>query len=301
MKVEEGKIKDDESYILDSVGLRLLLKEISLSKKLIVGHNCLLDLMYLINQCFKDLPEDYNEFKKIVHQIFPNIIDTKFIANSEKFKETFNSSVLKNVYERILMAPFKPVKYEWENPYLTYDLEDQNMKEHEAGFDAFLTGYIFLVILDYLKVPLDDKFEKSKQLSPFLNRIALQRIMTPYIYISGQEPLLSRSHVFYIKFPSTWQSSDIQDIFKNYGAVNVAWVDSTSAFVSLYNKENSSCVIKTIKKAAGFEIKSFADYQVETKSESLKRKKENNSEETSTCDSSPQLKRKKTFKESNSW
>lgn len=303
-KLESDRVRDDERNLIDSIGLRLIMKEISASKKLIVGHNCLLDIMYIMTQCFQDLPENYDTFKKLVHEKFPNIIDTKFIANSEKFKEIFSSTVLNDVYERLLKKPFNPVPIKWENEYVTYNLE--NPKEHEAGYDSFLTGYCFLLILNYLKVELAPKFEKSKELSIFLNRIALQRISLPYIHLTGTEPNPNRSHVFYIKFPHTWATSDIQDHFRNYGPVQIAWVDNSTAFVSLYNKENSSCVIKTIGKVNGFEIKSFADYQSESVRMQKKRKNEDSDTEQNSSNkgedhSRSKRNKKDTFKESNNW
>lgn len=114
-------------------------------------------------------------------------------------------------------------------------------------------------------------------MNPFLNRIALQRISVPYIYVTGKEPKFSRDHVFLVTFPPTWQSSDIQDRFKNYGPIQIAWTSDKTAWVSLYNKENASCVLKTIDRPPGFEIQSFAQYQaVDTRKRdmSLKRKKE---------------------------
>ncbi|KAG5676597.1 hypothetical protein PVAND_006420 [Polypedilum vanderplanki] len=212
LKLEKDKIRDDENSLIEKIGIRLLMKEISKSKKPIVAHNCLLDFFYILTQCFEDLPENYNDFKKLIHRIFPNIIDTKFIAHSDHLKEFFSSTVLNQVLERLQKPPFKEIELEWENPYNTYSLKSP--KEHEAGYDSFLTGYCFLALLDHLNVPLELNFEKSKALAPFLNRIALQRIALPYIHITGDEPKLNRTHVFHIKFPQTWQVSDIQDHFK---------------------------------------------------------------------------------------
>lgn len=70
----------------------------------------------------------------------------------------------------------------------------------------------------------------------------------------------TRDHVFHIKFPSTWRSSDIQEIFKNYGQVYINWVNNSAAFVSLQNRENSSVVIKTIQRPGGFSILTLKQY-----------------------------------------
>lgn len=319
LEIEKNRQKEDEIYITESVGLRLLLKELSASKKLIVGHNCLLDLMYLMTQCFESLPDDYERFKALTHQIFPNIIDTKFIGASEKFKDVFSSTILNQLYERLLEDPFKKIDVEFENPYHTYSFEYP--KEHEAGFDSYLTGYCFLIIAKYLKIQLSGNFEpnKCKELNPFLNRIALPRAITPYIYVTGKEPKVSRDHVFFVKFSPSWQTSDIQETFKNYGPIFISWTSNSSAYVSLCNKENASCVLKTITKPAGFEIQSLASLQSSEKAQrdlSRKRKKEASESSESSSSSPPPIKangsqdqkknkkgkaKKKAFAEDDNW
>lgn len=298
IKIEELRKNDDDNYLIDTIGLRLLMKEISQSKKLLVGHNCLRDFIYITTQCFQTLPHDYDEFKKTIHGIFPNIIDTKFISSSEKYKEIFSTTVLNHVYDRLKSSPFESVDFEFENIFQSYNLK--NPKEHEAGYDSFLTGYVFLVLLKHLKVPLAPKFEKSKQLSPFLNRIGLARISTPYIYITGQEPNITRSHVFHIKFPTSWQTNDIQDHFKNYGPIQISWVDNGSAFISLYNRENSSCVIKTIAKPHEFKIESFDDFHRKQNAVNLLKRKKIDSESES-ANNGEGSKKMKTFAEANNW
>lgn len=300
-KIEQNRQKEEEVYISEAVGLRLLLKEISASKKLIVGHNCLLDLMFLITQCFEDLPSNYSDFKTLTHRIFPNIVDTKVLGTSEKFKEMFPSTVLNQLHQRLTESPFEKIDVEFEDPYNTYSFEYP--KEHEAGYDSFLTGHCFLVFLSYLKVPLNAQFEpnKCKELVPFLNRIAVQRIQNSFIYVTGQEKTFQRDHFFFIKFPPTWQTSDIQDHFKNYGPVRIDWVSNISAFISLFSKENASCVLKTISRPPGFEIQSLAEYQAEEKRDSSRKRKkgESISESSESGSANNEIKCQKTIAKGN--
>lgn len=144
-------------------------------------------MMYIIKQCFAPLPPTYNEFKLQVHKLFPNFIDTKFIGNTPQYKEIFNSTVLIHLYHRLCEEPFEKTVVEWEDRYHAYSLDEP--KEHEAGFDSYLTGYCFLTIAKHLKVDFNENFEphKCNALKPFLNRIALQRSLVPYIFITGKE------------------------------------------------------------------------------------------------------------------
>ena len=56
------------------------------SKKLIIGHNMLLDLMYSIRQFVSALPETLDEFKSMLLCIFPQVLDTKLMASQLPFK-----------------------------------------------------------------------------------------------------------------------------------------------------------------------------------------------------------------------
>ena len=165
----------------------------------------LLDIYYIVKQFFEALPTDYNDFKQLVHKMFPkyvfhdkfrmlinlryfSIIDTKFMCTSQNFKELINSTVLQHVYQTIKEPPFEETIIEWKNPEFCYSLVNQ--KEHEAGFDAFLTGYCLIGLLKYLKVPLVDNFnpQKCQQIRQFVNRIYVQGIQqNPYIFLTGRE------------------------------------------------------------------------------------------------------------------
>lgn len=70
-ELELEKIKKDEEYYFDVVGLSYVMKLLSDTKKIIVGHNMLLDLLYVLKQFFGPVPDDFNEFKKFAHGIFP--------------------------------------------------------------------------------------------------------------------------------------------------------------------------------------------------------------------------------------
>lgn len=49
-------------------------------KKPIVGHNTLLDLMFMYKQFYRPLPYKYKDFKTEIHQIFPLVYDTKYVS-----------------------------------------------------------------------------------------------------------------------------------------------------------------------------------------------------------------------------
>lgn len=70
----------------------------------------------------------------------------------------------------------------------------------------------------------------------------------------------NREHVFHVMFPETWTQNDIINHFRKYGPVQIRWIDSSSAFVALVNRENSSILIKTIENTKGVKVSTFSTY-----------------------------------------
>ena len=58
----------------------------SQNKKLIVGHNMLLDIMYTVQQFVHPLPNTLDEFKCLATCVFPEVLDTKLMGSMMPFK-----------------------------------------------------------------------------------------------------------------------------------------------------------------------------------------------------------------------
>jgi len=57
-------IKNINNSFIKKVGFTLIFQEILPSKKVIVGHNCFCDLLFLFQHFDSDLPESLIDFKK---------------------------------------------------------------------------------------------------------------------------------------------------------------------------------------------------------------------------------------------
>ena len=80
---EDDLFKKDnlKEVVLDIyLGFSKVFKLLASSKKTIIGHNILLDLMFMHQQFYKPLPDSYKEFKSNIHTLFPQIYDTKFLS-----------------------------------------------------------------------------------------------------------------------------------------------------------------------------------------------------------------------------
>lgn len=66
------------------VGARCILDEITRGQKLLVGHNCFYDFLHLYQTFYGDLPDSIQEFKSAWLQLFPQTLDTKYLAEAHE-------------------------------------------------------------------------------------------------------------------------------------------------------------------------------------------------------------------------
>ncbi|XP_044015716.1 poly(A)-specific ribonuclease PARN-like isoform X1 [Aphidius gifuensis] len=272
-KKETYRREKENIAIKEAVGLTALLRKIADSQKLIVGHNMLLDLCHIVRQFFGPLPENYSEFKALIHNLFPKLIDTKIIAQSSMLKDYIPSSVLSHVFETLSKKPFTmpdviPIKNR------SYD----SAAYHEAGYDAFVTGMSFIAMTNFLsKNQMKEQHTGSSQfdietilpvssvLSPFLNKLLIVRFKDPqYINLSGNDPSPNRDHVFHITLPQNQKTSNISQLFHQYGGAYISWISDTTAYVSLNRREQISVLKTQLKKnnqIGNCWIQSYKDHQ----------------------------------------
>ncbi|XP_050090652.1 poly(A)-specific ribonuclease PARN-like isoform X1 [Anopheles aquasalis] len=257
-EIEQKRVAQENEDLQTTIGLSVVLQELSKARKLVIGHNIFLDLLYTIRQFFKPLPTDFKEFKKLTKEIFPLLLDTKYLCTNAEIKVNVNSSILAHVYEAVSKAPFSIPKVQSGMPEHGYCVEEQ--KEHEAGYDAYLTGLCFLGLASRFNMDLQN-LTKDSTLKQYLNKIFIARLLdNNYINLNGKEPTHSREHIFYVTFPESWRTGDIIGKFKPFGSVHINWLNNTSAFVSLHNRIASSSVLKTIGYHPGFAVHSFAQF-----------------------------------------
>lgn len=70
----------------------------------------------------------------------------------------------------------------------------------------------------------------------------------------------NREHVFHVIFPETWTQNDIVNHFRKFGPLQIRWIDNSSAFVALINRENASILMQTIESKKGVKVSTFSTY-----------------------------------------
>lgn len=63
------------------------------NRAVLVGHNCFTDLVFLYHHFIGKLPETVDEFQILFHQVFPQVIDTKYLYTSYQGCDNARSSL----------------------------------------------------------------------------------------------------------------------------------------------------------------------------------------------------------------
>ncbi|XP_077575141.1 poly(A)-specific ribonuclease PARN isoform X2 [Stigmatopora nigra] len=262
-KMEQQKLEREQCQLNDAVGFSRVIHAISKSGKLVVGHNMLLDVMHTIHQFYCPLPEDLQDFKEVTMCVFPRLLDTKLMASTKPFKELINNTSLAELEKQLNESPFKAPQTEAAIGFPSYDTAKEQL--HEAGYDAYITGRCFISMANFmgsfLTPPRDYISAQSKLVEPFYNKLFLMRIIDiPYLNITGPDLQPKRDKVLYVTFPKEWKTSDLYQLFSAFGNIQVSWMDDTSAFVSLMQKEQVQIAVNTSRYAESYKIQTYAEY-----------------------------------------
>lgn len=104
--------------------------------RVLIGHNCFLDLVYIYRTFIGELPGTVEEFQQKIHNLWPMIIDTKYMS-THNCGDINPVSSLEQIATQ-LSAEHKPIM----------EVDPQHKKYqghevlHEAGYDSFLTAQI---------------------------------------------------------------------------------------------------------------------------------------------------------------
>ncbi|CAB4464086.1 unnamed protein product [Rhizophagus irregularis] len=150
---KEKKSKDDAADALSaSLNFRSIIELLVTSKKPIIGHNCFLDMCQLIHQFWEELPEKLKIWKKLVNELFEVVIDTKHIAATHRrLQELMPKNGVQAILDIVQTPPFEEdsPKIVLDPQFTRYTLNDIS-HNHEAGYDAYITGYNFIRLAVFL-------------------------------------------------------------------------------------------------------------------------------------------------------
>ena len=125
-------------------------------KKILIGHNMSLDLLFIISKLGDKLPDDYLSFKKIIRNNLECIYDTKYLF--EEFKNSkynINNCIVKDIKSVLdCMYPYLKSSFDKFVKIKVKTKEDllKEEKYHSAGYDSYITGACYL----YMKYAMEN-------------------------------------------------------------------------------------------------------------------------------------------------
>lgn len=177
---EQLQALEREMEAIDAeVGVRSILDEITRGHKPLVGHNCFYDFLHLYQTFYGDLPDSIQEFKSSWLQLFPQTLDTKYLAEAHELLVSLQPpATLKGLSDFMAQAASQtqgspggphPVTFEvnslagvdYRLPFQldaaadsgapAEDVDPESVDaSHEAGYDALMTSVVLVHQLGHI-------------------------------------------------------------------------------------------------------------------------------------------------------
>lgn len=112
----------------------------------IIGHNMFMDMAFVYQTFIGELPCSVTDFQSTIHALFPQVIDTKFIATSAGHAGFQDSSSLPELHNKYKDKPTPIIEVpEKFNGYASKE------KLHEAGYDSFLCAQAYVRMVSQMQ------------------------------------------------------------------------------------------------------------------------------------------------------
>ncbi|KAJ6164821.1 hypothetical protein N7470_003493 [Penicillium chermesinum] len=131
-------------FTLDEIASRVK-SRVKENRAILVGHNCFMDLVFLYRCFVGPLPDTLEKFQALIHDVFPFVMDTKYLATHDGNLDNTNSS-LEGISSTLAKIPAPPVYIAaTHSKYLFHKCA------HEAGYDSMLAAVAFIKLATQLQ------------------------------------------------------------------------------------------------------------------------------------------------------
>lgn len=123
------------------IGVRSILDEITRGQKPLVGHNCFYDFLHLYQTFYGELPESIQEFKAAWLQLFPQTLDTKYLAEAHELLVSLQPpATLKGLNDFMAEAAAQTRGVPGGSLPVTFEVNSLPGVEYSLPFDAALAA-----------------------------------------------------------------------------------------------------------------------------------------------------------------
>ena len=205
--------------LLEMSSFNQIIQLLCQSNKPAIFHNAFLDLFHLLKQFYGPLPDKWDDFKSMVHRFFPQLYDTKYLSCVDPFREYIERSSLLAVYEKL--SSMFPIRAKFPSGFCRYETGAEY--QHEAGYDALITGNIFgsMQLL-------------CSKLENHANHIFLGLQGIFHFHTTKRDPRPHRDNVLHFSTKSSvdkLSKEEIIGLLSPYSTVSNFWYHNSSVFV----------------------------------------------------------------------
>ncbi|KAI8331547.1 CAF1 family ribonuclease-domain-containing protein [Chlamydoabsidia padenii] len=268
--VQVIKVKSEDRFAKSSrspaLNFRHVIEAIKEADCPVVIHNGLYDICHTVDQFWHNLPDSIRDFKELVTSMWQNVVDTKYMAEFHPIlRNCFNTSVLGSLYNT--------VEEELRNGghiirmgdgFERYSAKGSPNSSHEAGYDAYMTGVIYLGFIYYVKEKEEEeRLKKDKNnitngvdatknetsttttkepifmddsVTPYYNKIFVMRCDMPYIDLQDKETMhgnVQRNRFFLNDIPSGLTHTGIEKLLPEICPTSITWVNDNMAWLTV--------------------------------------------------------------------
>ncbi|KAJ3643617.1 hypothetical protein Zmor_026318 [Zophobas morio] len=270
LEVFRKNCKLNEDILNDLIGFKHVFNLLVTLRKPIIGHNVLQDLMIIINNFHSPLPDSYSQFKALTHNLFPTIFDTKNVyyelrstIPKEKLPEDTDLKSLFNYFKdglgRHLVVNSTAIES---------NIDQQKVDHyHDAGWDSYCTGYIFLRMAHFKiakNYPKHKKFVTNELIAAVMeykNRVNVIRGASSHIRIDGEDPTSNRPPWLIVESLKNepLDVSDLMSTLSSYGSVDIKKFSSSGnrVLVAVDNYRAARDISKVLKTHQKFQVRQY--------------------------------------------
>lgn len=239
-----------ESLLDNLLGFTKVIRLLIQSKKPLIGHNCLTDLLLIYEKFVRPLPDKLSEFKAIIHDLFPVVIDTKVLIreNRKSLRELdidFPSTALQSLYLSLKSSATKLSALNPPTIVIHHNSPKYDRAEHlhEAGYDSYIAGFIFIKLSHMIAVrklgrassPLITFHDYLQAIKSSVNKLNLIRASTKHLSLDSTDPGSKISELLHVqsKDSSNLNALELAELFGAYSTVDVKLLDQRRALLAV--------------------------------------------------------------------
>lgn len=269
------KQAESKANVDKALGFRRLFKDLKECGKPVIGHNCLFDFLFMMKSFESSLPESFTQFKALFNSCFPRVFDTKYISSSGLLGRQFRETKLDDLYAqfRDIYQDFRPNKSPVKKNSSSSNESNNECKDltqvddcivqchpdftsfvkedayHNAGFDAYCTGFVFACELKsfYSQLFLPAKDFSFHEALKLMSEVAANKLyfMQSMFYmdlnIQNEDGIrICTDLTFHISGfdPKTDVVKDMEKQGLSAENVDIHWIDLNSFFLVVKSNED---------------------------------------------------------------